>query len=522
MKKWMMYILLTFLVNTLNGQDNFFVTNNWGNFSQYMKETICKDVYCYNISSTVCTSGECVLFSKMDKSGNFIFMKEISTMDINSYRAMSFHNDTIVLTGKSTTEKGIRTHYYNLEGELLKDMIVIREETADKLDFSWPVDVLYLDDYYYVVLNENLLPGEGARHFFIYKVDYEGNVVDHTQLPFILNGSVYTLSQLPNGNLFVTRLQRDSEPCNNPNQQDNLLNADIFIEIERGSMTIVRQLKDVCHQSTTRIGFDATVLPNGHIVRGVLYPTWDEWGNYTRQMALIMYDTTWQEIGLKLYEPLDLISYYPLVLGSLGQKVFVSNDGECFYVLGANRHMKGDDKDEFWAFNDRFIQKWTLDMDLVWTHVIRDTMVHKRIYMFGLEETDIELILSGGVFPDSQDPRTFDLAVMSLDLDGCYNGDCSDTIYFNEPPVSVIDIDLILDNNEVAIYPNPTTNEVQVESQKKINKIELFSAKRGKIKEITDIENTTITLNLEHQHNGIYYIIVHTDSSTIAKKVIKI
>ena len=66
------------------------------------------------------------------------------------------------------------------------------------------------------------------------------------------------------------------------------------------------------------------------------------------------------------------------------------------------------------------------------------------------------------------------------------------------------------------VYPNPTTNEVTIDANSKINKIELYDLTGKKVK-----ENNSNKIYLEAFPKGIYILKFKTDNGTITKKLIK-
>lgn len=71
--------------------------------------------------------------------------------------------------------------------------------------------------------------------------------------------------------------------------------------------------------------------------------------------------------------------------------------------------------------------------------------------------------------------------------------------------------------SDVNIYPNPTTNIVNIQSSFPIDKIELFSTLGSLVKVV--IESNTIELN--DVMSGMYFISVHSNNEMITKRIVK-
>jgi len=179
-------------------QNNFFTVHDYNMRSQGNLDIVEYEDEIVTLGSTICSTGECGILSKYNSKGELLFLKEIDNIDVNSYHCMSIRNDTIILMALSKYELGGRLQKYNTEGVLLLDTLISRDSA---LAFIWIADALYLEDYFYVAVDENY--EEESRHQAIYKVDYDGNVVDYMRLERHFRGKILTLTQLNNGNLFV-------------------------------------------------------------------------------------------------------------------------------------------------------------------------------------------------------------------------------------------------------------------------------------------------------------------------------
>ncbi len=80
----------------------------------------------------------------------------------------------------------------------------------------------------------------------------------------------------------------------------------------------------------------------------------------------------------------------------------------------------------------------------------------------------------------------------------------------------------IFENNtfEFAVYPNPATEYIQIESPKSISKIQLLDLSGKLITQINSIDSNSATLNLQSINQGFYLIqIISVDGQTATKKL---
>jgi len=82
-------------------------------------------------------------------------------------------------------------------------------------------------------------------------------------------------------------------------------------------------------------------------------------------------------------------------------------------------------------------------------------------------------------------------------------------------------ISKVLENSFVKIYPNPTKNEVIVESTVPIQSYEITNAIGVKVASATQHNATRIRIDMQNYVEGVYFIKLKTDKETITKKVVK-
>ncbi len=488
-------------------QDNFFTVDDYNGLSQIYFDHINYGEDSYVLGGTVCSTGECGVLSRYGNEGELIFLKEIDNIDVNSHRCLGLRGGTIILTGLSKYEVGARLQMYSLDGKLLMDNLVNRD---DNLVYTWPVDALYLEEYFYLVVNENY--DNEPRQTAVYKVDYGGNVLDYVRLPYYHRGEIYTLTQLGNGNLFVSRPYLDDDLCAFEHGEPDRPNAVIFYEISADSLEIIREKQNVCYRSTRNVSYDSRVLSNGTIVRNILWK--DSIDDKIIHAANIYYDSDWEEIGIDMY-PQVIFGNSLIGIGVLGNRTYASKDSTKFYVAASISYPQ---PDEDFPYINFLIQKWDINRNLMWERVVSDPNIHHRIYFNSLFETESQIVLSGYVWSDFDVGGTQDFAIMSLDPDGCYNGDCSDTIYLNGPPTSVFDAKV---DTDISISPNPVLDEIVVRASSPLRSITCYTLDGTMVlRETLFVMEHTLDFGI--LPSGMYVVRVVSDDGISIQKVMKL
>lgn len=77
--------------------------------------------------------------------------------------------------------------------------------------------------------------------------------------------------------------------------------------------------------------------------------------------------------------------------------------------------------------------------------------------------------------------------------------------------------DVVFDSTDIKVFPNPTSNYVQIKSKENIKQILLYDITSKKIK-IKLIKNT---VDLQGLPNGSYFMVLETEAGFITKKIIK-
>ena len=500
-------IILILLPNLILGQENFFSAHDYKSLSQGYFNSLTYNDNIYTLGVTICPTGECGVLSKYGINGKLEFFKEIDNVDVNSSRCLGLRGDTISLIALSKYEVGARLQKYNLEGELLQDNLINRDTD---LIYTWPLDVLYKEELMYLAVNENYK--NESRQTAVYKLDYQGNVLDFIRLPYHYRGGILTLTELGNGNLFITQSYIDEGLCAFEHEEPDNINAVIFYEITADSLEIIREKEHMCYQSTSPVSYDCRVLNNGNIIRNILWR--DSLNENKIHAANIYYDLEWEVIGIDKYP--QLVIGNPLAnYGIIGNRTFSSQSSNYFYEVSFDRYpIEGED----FPYVDCLIQKWDIDRNLIWERVISDPNVHHRIYFNSLYETESGIILAGYVWSDFDIAGTQDFAVMTLDLNGCFNGDCSDTIYLNGPPTSTLDVP---DGVKISIFPNPFQDKITISATSPIRYIICYSMD-GTVMLKEDVTSMEHTLDLGILPSGMYAVEVKCDGGRITKKVIKI
>ncbi|MEM9545745.1 MAG: T9SS type A sorting domain-containing protein [Bacteroidota bacterium] len=498
--------IFAFIQITLSGQDNFISIYDYNGLSQGYSNLFVEDDEIYSLGVSICSTGECGILSHYTNQGELVQFAEIDNIDVNSSRCFTLRNDTLLFIALSKYEVGSRLQKYNLDGIQIDDIRVIRDST---LVYTWPLDVIYDKSEIFLAVNENY--DNEARQTAIYKLDYQGNVLDYIRLPYYWQGGILTLTQLQNGNLFVTQPYLDDGICAFEHGEPTRPNAVIFYEIDSDSLEIIRDKQNVCYQSTRSVSYDSRVLSNGNIVRNALWR--DSLNENIFHAANFYYDSDWNFIGVDKY-PQAIIGSSIIAEGILGNRTFASKDSSHFYVVASISYPQpGED----FPYIDFLIQKWDIDRNLIWERVISDSNVHKRIYFNSLYESESQITLAGYVWSDFDIGGTQDFAVMTLDSDGCFNGDCRDTIYLNGSPTSTLDVD---EDSQISVYPNPFWDQFTVTAFDKIQSVSCYSLE-GTLVMQWDVDRWEYTMDLVEQPSGMYLIWVETETGRYVKKMVK-
>jgi hypothetical protein len=78
------------------------------------------------------------------------------------------------------------------------------------------------------------------------------------------------------------------------------------------------------------------------------------------------------------------------------------------------------------------------------------------------------------------------------------------------------------DNEQIKVYPNPTTGELSVFSyQFSVISVEVFDVSGKKLISFESLMSQEITINISHLTAGIYFVKVITEQGEITKKIVK-
>ncbi|HBN04719.1 MAG TPA: hypothetical protein DD434_02880 [Bacteroidales bacterium] len=80
--------------------------------------------------------------------------------------------------------------------------------------------------------------------------------------------------------------------------------------------------------------------------------------------------------------------------------------------------------------------------------------------------------------------------------------------------------DILIEDNSITLYPNPTSKEVNISSENTINSIEVFNSLGQKVYQ-TNVKAKEKTLDIYSLSKGVYTIGVNTEKGYIRKKLIK-
>ena len=73
---------------------------------------------------------------------------------------------------------------------------------------------------------------------------------------------------------------------------------------------------------------------------------------------------------------------------------------------------------------------------------------------------------------------------------------------------------------QVKVFPNPTTDQVNVEAED-MTRVEVYDNEGRRLQSLEGYGNSRLTLSLGNYPAGVYYIRVHAPSGVTIQKVIK-
>ena len=116
----------------------------------------------------------------------------------------------------------------------------------------------------------------------------------------------------------------------------------------------------------------------------------------------------------------------------------------------------------------------------------------------------------------------WNFAVDSSWMDGVYtitaqfDGKTYQTIFGVNTVLGIAD----LQQTEIALYPNPTTNKIFVEANSQIDAIQVFDIMGRKVLDVSPLVNKT-ELNLGNLNTGIYMAVISSEGKKFMKKIVK-
>ncbi len=155
---------------------------------------------------------------------------------------------------------------------------------------------------------------------------------------------------------------------------------------------------------------------------------------------------------------------------------------------------------------------------LLWAD--NDTAQGENHLNFKLNETETVRLTS----PDAN-TLVQQLPLIPVGTDNSYGAQVDadpNYIIFNTPTPgstnNILSILEVLNSNKIILYPNPTSNQLTINSELKINEITIIDIAGKSIK---TPKPTTNTINVSNLSSGIYFIKLITDEGTITKKFVK-
>ena len=78
-------------------------------------------------------------------------------------------------------------------------------------------------------------------------------------------------------------------------------------------------------------------------------------------------------------------------------------------------------------------------------------------------------------------------------------------------------------NDELRIYPNPTTGELRIESSKfRVQSVDIYDVSGRKVlTSPVSLMSPETVLNISHLPAGLYFVKIHTEVGAVVRKVLK-
>ena len=157
---------------------------------------------------------------------------------------------------------------------------------------------------------------------------------------------------------------------------------------------------------------------------------------------------------------------------------------------------------------------WCFLMDtdgtLLWERTIADNTKDpiSGIFRYGIET--INGFAIAGEIGITNDARTQDVWLLTLDENGCWNGNCNEYIIITGDTTSITGTDdVLLTKGSIKSYPNPTGGVLTIEykdTDVKKNRSVKVSDMDGKIVAGFNLIAPKSTINLSHLGKGIYFV----------------
>jgi hypothetical protein len=162
--------------------------------------------------------------------------------------------------------------------------------------------------------------------------------------------------------------------------------------------------------------------------------------------------------------------------------------------------------------------------DLLWERSIADSVFHSHGGKFlDVAETDEGYLYVGNlqlVNPTGLPyPRDTDIWLVTLNKEGCWNGNCNPYIVINGDTTSSTNTkESVIPALDILAYPNPTNSVLNIEcegcSANSQRKVEVFGVDGSKMMEV-DLFAPKSTINLSNLTNGTYFLVHSMDGRTV-------
>ncbi|NOT36268.1 MAG: hypothetical protein HOP11_02695 [Saprospiraceae bacterium] len=158
-----------------------------------------------------------------------------------------------------------------------------------------------------------------------------------------------------------------------------------------------------------------------------------------------------------------------------------------------------------------WVARISKDGKIIWNKIIIDSRfkhINHIITNVAIDKINSNFLFTGVItdtfpdhYPTEKNPNVW---FLTLDKNGCYNGNCADTIIIEDKIVNSIDNSNFLSDDVVEFYPNPIQDHLNVKFKSREKRVLQICDNFGKVVYNIEIREDHINLNLNFLNSGVY------------------